>query len=74
MSYQEQNKDLQDFKKASPTIARLSGNPDPIPSTPPTHIDPPEETLPKLKSAMLTPNGLPLKLSEMTALVLHGNW
>ena len=30
--------DLQDFKNASPTIARLFGNPSPIASTPPTHI------------------------------------
>ena len=65
---------IQDFKKASPTIARLSGNPDPIPRTPPTHMDPPEETFPRLKSAILTPKGLPLKLRVMTALVLHGNW
>ena len=28
----------QDFKKASPTIARLFGNPSPTASTPPTHM------------------------------------
>ena len=55
-------------------MARLSGNPDVIPRTPPTHMDPPEETFPRLKSAMLTANGFPLKLRVMTALVLHGNW
>lgn len=38
-----------------------------------TYEDPPA-VLPKLKSAMLTLNGLLLKLSEMAALVLHGNW
>lgn len=32
------NKDSHDFKNASPIIARLSGKPSPIPSTPPTHI------------------------------------
>ena len=56
--------DLHDLRNASPTMARLSGNPCPIPSTPPTHM------LESKSAQSLTNNGITVATYELPEPVL----